>query len=282
MKVQRRSNNNLFYLIIFLIFFAVVIIASLTYRTIRSIQDSNFTSNVFNVVLISKQVYAIHFNRADKKVSYLLIRDLNPSKLKLDPLAYSVYLGLPIQAIIFDTKKQDIKDIESKYFNFSHVTNIAENPRYKKIGLNTDDLFKIYLTQKNTSPENKKLQIMSTQDFLPQRFTKTDDVLYDMFKELHVINNAVSIQVINATDINGLGNRVSRIFQNWGYDVVSVISEDHSSSQIVAHSESDMPAASAIQKVLNFPISNDNKTSIADISIIVADDVAQKLSPGSM
>lgn len=277
MNTIKRNSNSLIYLVIFFIFFFVVIISALLYKTVRIVQDSRFTGDVFNVVIVGSKVYAIHVDRSNKSMSYIAVKNLDPHSIKRDPLAYSILLGVPIQALIYDTHQSDLSPFDQNFFKFSHLMDIAGDPRFQKTGLNTDDLLKIYLTQKNTSPENKSTQSFSINDFHPSQYAKTDASLFELFKESDIINKQVSIQIINATEVNGLGARVSRIFENWGYDVVSVISGSQTSSQIILHTQSDIEDAQNIQQILNFPVHQDSSPSIADISIVIADNTAHNL-----
>lgn len=278
MKEVTKDAKNLRYLKIFLLVFIALVFISVIYKIVVNVSTSRFTSNTFNFAVVGQQTYIVHLDTSDNSLTYVTVNGNPTAPIDLSPLSYSVYFGVPIHGIIFDTQHKPLQNIDTRFFSLSHILNIISNPEYKKIGLNTTDIIKIYLAQKSVPYENKQFNSINYRDFVPQNFDRIDAVFFSLFKNTDVINKKISVQIINATDVNGLGNRVSRVFSNWGYDVVSVISDsDYTSSEIILRTD-DAYTKTNLQQIFGFPIHMDQGQAIANIIIVVAGDHAERIS----
>lgn len=276
MKNNFRDHSTVVYIIFFVIAVVIILITSILYKTVRMVQQSSFTSDSFNILVVGENAYAVHVNTVEKQMSFLTIRDIPQLPYYKDNLTYSILLGIPIHGVIYDNKKEAVSDIDS-FFSLSHVINLASNPRYKKNGLNTVDLIKVYFASESTPRDNIRSGSVSKKDFNFDNFPKVDETLYTLFKEPDIINQKISVEIINDTDINGLGGRVARVLENWGYDVVSIISDQkQTKSQVIVRTKSPRVQRD-IGKIFQLPVTIKNDQSIADITIILGDDISSKV-----
>lgn len=153
------------------------------------------------------------------------------------------------------------------------------------------DLFRLSISAYALSPSAIKEASLTP----PFNDYETDKLVSSLFKDSEIAREAVSIQVVNGTDITGFGNRLARLLSNNGGTVIAVstAAESVQSSRItyIGHKTYTISRLSQILGYPAYPLestdvsptpipleiepsisSNPNQQSISDIIIVVGED----------
>jgi hypothetical protein len=183
----------------------------------------------------------------------------------------SIKYGVPINAIVSYPSTWQIEDIEKQLFSFKKVLSLLVHPGSSFTHMNSYDYARIYFLSRQTVKDQRKYKEI-------REYTYSDDIehqiqpeLFDLFKDRTIVNDGVSVQVLNATDQPGLATEVANMLENGGYNVVSVESADPQSSRVVITGESK--TSDAITQLFKFPVKKKSGVSIADITVILGNNV---------
>lgn len=87
----------------------------------------------------------------------------------------------------------------------------------------------------------------------------------------------ISVQIINASGVSGMGKRLENILSNLGYNVVSITtSREEAKSSKIKYFDKKTYASEKLQKILEFPLEKTDKEGIADIVIIIGENSRNK------
>lgn len=94
--------------------------------------------------------------------------------------------------------------------------------------------------------------------------TLTDDAIF---------SENVSIQIVNASGVSGMGRRLERALLSRGGNVVSVATaRDVQRSSIIQYGGEETYTLAILKQVLNLPVAKLEKEAIADIVIVIGED----------
>lgn len=96
-----------------------------------------------------------------------------------------------------------------------------------------------------------------------------------------LVNERVRVDVVNSTEVAGLGNRAARVLSNIGVSVVSVDSSDKSikSCQVIANKDvQKSKTVMLIKSVFNCEIASGHTNNLWDAQIILGSDYADRFS----
>lgn len=107
---------------------------------------------------------------------------------------------------------------------------------------------------------------------------RIDKISYSFLSDPAVIKDKLSIQIINGTEITGLGNRLARFINNMGGNVIAVSTSD----RIVNHSEISYVGKKTytverLQKVLGFLEKETQQLGVSDITITIGNESLNSL-----
>lgn len=89
---------------------------------------------------------------------------------------------------------------------------------------------------------------------LPVNDYETDKLMSTFFKDSEIAREAVSIQVINGTDVSGFGNRLARLLSNCGATVIAVSTASHTvKSSRITYVGKKTYTVSRLSRILGFP-----------------------------
>lgn len=266
MKKTYKKNNNIFYLKIFFLIFFVTIFISIILKTLFLIRTSKLNQESFSVLVVGKQSTIYRINTNSAKIGVITIKNAPSVRLE-NNLDSSMLLLTPIDAII-----QDENDTQKdKYFSPANIFSIITGKRKAKfINMNAFDLMKVgYLSQK-TSSDNVSYMDINYSDLVKLGYMNDD--AKDLLKNESIINRKLSVEVINATGIDGLGARVAASLESIGYNVVSIKSSDNLKHSEISYFLIPKEYASSISQEFGIPYKLSDQQSISDIRIILARD----------
>lgn len=134
------------------------------------------------------------------------------------------------------------------------------------------DLLRLVLLSKDTIANNRVIRDIALSDNNPQNNTVIARAMND--PKLSAEN--VSIQIINASDTSGLGQRVGRILTNRGANVVDVsTAREPQSVSIIQYFGEKTYTLQEIQNLTGFQENELEKQTIANIVIILGKDSAR-------
>jgi LytR cell envelope-related transcriptional attenuator len=98
-------------------------------------------------------------------------------------------------------------------------------------------------------------------------------LLINALTDQELATENISIQIINATNISGLGQRLARLLTNLGANVIDISNaQENQKKTTIAYFGNESYTLDRIQKLLNVPVSKLNKQPIADIVITIGKD----------
>ncbi len=264
MKRKKQQGRTLKFAIVFCAFVACLVVASIAIKTLILIKNSGFDGqHRFNLAVYqTKQVSIISFSPETRSISMLNLK----GKLVNNNLGQ--YLKLPIDATLetSDMKidKQNIANDMSEIF--FHYTD-------KNTSLTIIDALKLWLFAKNI-PAN----------FIYQRDAFVNDTLTinsfasSFFIDPAISNEKITIEIVNATSVYGLANRLAVLIANIGGDVVLISSSDETqnNSQIL-YSEDLSYTIKKLSSFLGIKPIKSSKKDIADVKIVLGKDILSKL-----
>lgn len=264
MKRKKQQGNTLKFAIVFCVFVLCLIVASITIKTLILVKNSSFDGqHRFNLGVYQKrELSVISFSPDTRSISVLNLegKDLGNN--------ITQYIGLPIDATIntdhMIIDKQNLSsDMSRVLFHFDS----------KNTNLTIIDALRLWLFTKDVPT-----------DFIYQRDAMSNDTLTinsfasSFFVDSAIANEKTTIEVINATSVYGLANRLAVLIANMGGDVVLVSSSDdvQNNSQILYSGDLDY----TIQKLSSFleikPVRS-SQEDISDVTIILGKDILSRL-----
>lgn len=240
----------------------VLICISLTFKLFYIIQQSKFDpAHNFILAIVQnadvKEIIAFH--PQTPSLSVLVVSDPHTPFTMLakeDGIASDGYIQLG------DSTQAGTDVTTSLWSSILHTATW-------KSDLTIVDKIRLLLLVKSITLNNKTIQQISFSDQNPNINTLIANTLTD--QDLSTEN--ISIQVINATDTPGLGQRLGRILTNLGANIVDVSSSQKTQQKTtIAYFGNQSYTLYKLQKLLGVDATKLTKEQIADIVIIIGND----------
>ncbi len=251
-KEKSKSLNLAFY---FGIFVFLIIVISLFFKTFDVIKKSKFDGkHRFTVAVINnKNVDLISASPTDGTLLVLHIDGISsPDSLKK--------LSLPIDA--YAKTDSNFSSIVNYYF-----AKMLFNKRNFHTSLTTIDLLRLSIYSSGVDSQKvrqESISINNQKEILA--FSST------LFADPAISEEKVSIQITNATDVVGLGNRLTKYIANMGGNVVLVNSSKDSESKSRILYQKESYTVKKISEMLNIPKEKKEMNSISDVVIVIGKD----------
>jgi len=257
-KTQKKSLRLAIYfgLAIFFIF-----LLSVVFKGIDLIRESKFDgNNRFTVAVLSvNSTDIVSVSPENKRVSRLTIKDAN-SKSDI-----SEYL-IPIDSYVY------IKDYEPKNTK-SAFTNMLSGLKNSNTDLTVIDLLRLSYFVNSISNENIIEENLSIKD----NFELTR-VSSEYFVDPRLLEEGISIQITNSSDLGGFGKKLGEYITNLGGNVVLVNSSQKKESKTKLYYNEKSYTSSKVSNILNIPSEKKNLTTISDVIIIIGEDADEVLN----
>lgn len=272
-KKKNVNGNNLKTAFIFLTLVFFLIFISGIFKIITLIGQSKYDGNHRFTIAISYINSAkplteiISFAPDTHTLSHLRIPVSLKSKKETSKLA-----AIPIDGFISVSNQNGQKITEQEVG--SEIQSILLSYRDLKTDLTIIDVFRIWLFSKTLSSNS-----VSVKDITGlQNATIEDNVLSTLFNDYTFSQEKNSIEIINSADISGLGNRIARVLNNMGGNVISVSTSDKTAqtSQILYFGDKTY-TVEKLGKVLGLSTFKTEKQGISDVTIILGKDSANYL-----
>lgn len=260
-RKKNLAKNNLRVAFIFCVLLTLLILISLIFKLFFLIQRSSFDGEHRFTIVVSDTLgknEVISFAPQTQTISVL--RFPKSANLKILPI--------PIDGTVFFKKDKELK-IQSKLKTMLlHYNNLSTN-------LTIIDIARLSLFARTVFPSS----ITELEFPTPKGEEATLDALvidkisFQLFSDPTILEEKVSIAIINGTGQLGLGNRLARLITNMGGNVVTVSTADSvvNTSEIF-YSNGRTYTLKRLNKVLGFKTVIAKKQGITEMTIIIGKD----------
>lgn len=260
-KNKQKSNLNLAIGFIGLVFFIVII--SFVFKVFWIVKESQFDgSNKFNLAIYDNRgIGVISFSPKEKSISVLELEDKNYN----NPAAS---LQIPIDGYqVFTNKEFNYSNISSSLF-----TSIFSDTGSRE-GMTFLDVFRLALFSRTVSSnsiyERKLLKQHSE--------TEKSALLSITFRDPSILTEGKTIEVVNATDVAGLGNRLANLVSHMGGNVILVSSDENKKNSKIIYFKDSGYTVNKFSDYLGFPLEKGESSGLADVIMIIGQDSLSKL-----
>ena len=238
----------------FAVFFVVlvggVIFLSLILRIFFLLKESKFDGSSHFTLQLSEQggrVQYISFSPQNSSIGILTFKNT------------SFPLEIPI-----DAKTSSTSEIESKNLKPFFLKMMFDFRNQKEV--NFIDFFRFFIFSQ-TIKENAISQVLISQY---SDKAKVDSITSTFFVDPRIQEEKLNIEVINATEVYGLGNKLANLISNTGANVVLVSTGDLKKVSLIEYSEPSY-TVEKLSKILKFKKIKTSKKSLADVTLIIGD-----------
>lgn len=262
-KKEKADNLKIAKLFILLVFGLIFLSALL--KTFFLFKQSKFDGlHKINVAFISKETTNVaSFSPQGKSISILQMNgEEKGSNL-------SKFLQVPIDGQIKTNKSINEKNISSALFK----TFFTFGSSFKDLTI--IDILRVFLFTRSVSANS-----IYVRDFSPSLNNSQKLTLISLtFIDPSIYQENQSIEIVNATNIFGLGSRLATLVTNIGGNVILVSSPNsvNNKSKIV-YSGDKTYTVKKLGGVLGFPLEKAEKKGIADVIIIIGTDKVSKIN----
>lgn len=268
--MTKEKKNSLSYVKIFIAIFALIFLAAIIFKGYESFVNRQFTANVFNILVVSdKYVGVIGVDEAEKRLNAAIVTDNLSSIKKRNILTQSINFGVPIHAYVVFPEGTTPSSPTRSFFSFDNIQKISADAKIDKKNISLFDWLKIYFLVKKINDEMIDIKTYASINDVSKLLPQEDEAF---FRDSKITERKTSLQVINGTTINGLGNRIGDMFSRTGFNVVSVVTNSFEESAIYYSDESALPDAKFLSKTFNFPLIQSDEHRIASITLVIGED----------
>ncbi len=258
-KTGLKKKSNTYYAFIFASIVLFLILVSLISKVLIVVRGSVYDANQrFNMAIFNNQSTKILSLSSNSKTASIL----NLGE-KLDIKSLSNYLAIPIDATIKSDFLDTNQEVDNLFFQ------MALNYSKIETKMTIVDLVRIFILLKNIPEKN----IAEDNITFGMNESMIDNIVSQLFKDEKIQKDQKTIQIINGTNISGLGNKLARLITNIGGDVILVAtSEKVEKKSLIYYIGEQSYTVGRLAEILNFNLVNSSNLGIADVTIIIGED----------
>ncbi len=258
-KAQHEKSSSLKTFFIYLSVVLTLITASLILKTASLIKESKYKGGHFILSISEKEKvikFAI-FNTEPNDISILRVSD---NKVIKDDVFEN--FGILADGNMEISKDQDPNDIGIQMQEFLFYN-------HKNSNINLYDSLRFFLLSRTVAQKDMEKEEISIND----ETQDLDKKILSITSDKIVSKENISIQIINQTDVSGLGQMLERAFKNIGANVVSVTSSKNSNEKsIIEYAGEKTYTLERIGRLTGLPIEEVEDERIADITVKIGND----------
>lgn len=266
---SKKTFSNLLLLKIFILFVGILVLASLISKGVALFVNRSFDESSFTLLVKSSDgTRIIYFDREFKSINIFSVPD---SQVDDDStLKNSLNFMIPIDGTV--TIKNS--DSEENLFSAGYLLRLMMDRDVRLSGLNNFDLIQIYFFAKSVRHSDIISTTIEKQVF---ENGEESDLLFDSIKNEVIINEKKDIEIYNATEIDGFGGKVAQMLKNEGFNVIITKSREKSSTSKILFKGDKSKTSERLEKLFSIVAQQENGNSIADITLIIGDDIGHKI-----
>jgi hypothetical protein len=261
-KKSLHENKSLKTVYLYLFVVLLLICISSAVKIYFMYQQSKFDSTHEFVLAIIQQNFVKEIIAFDPENSTISLLDIQDTNLPYKTLAKNYGIVTDGYVSIDPTQNVQTDLNQLIWSSIIHTATWQSN-------LTALDKFRLLLFSRSVSINNKSVQSISLRNQTPGLNTLISTALNDQ----DISSENVTIQIINATNVTGLGQRLGKVLTNMGANVVDVSSSDSvQSSSTIAYYGNKSYTSERLQKFLGIKAYTFSKQTIADIVITIGTD----------
>lgn len=264
---EPQSQGPFAYLKFFVMFVAILLVASFILRIGFMMVESKFQDPSFYVLTqFDGRPYVVHFDTNSRKI-YSVEMSLKVF-FKGKKLKTSLESGMPIDAFVQGKRLEDIVSIPSIIMYV-----LAPTGGSNINGVNAVDLFKLWMVTWQTNVSDKGTVNLSKNG---ENFTHQQAV-YDALKDPGIVNEKVSVEIVNRSGVDGAGNKFAIMLKNIGVNVISISTKKEISKSVIINRSSGSKTINKLLHLLGFGYKESEAPGIADVTIELGKDIKKQL-----
>lgn len=267
--MEKNSYVGLKYLKFFFLIVILFIVGAVILKIGSEIFQSKFRNNAFSVLYIAKDSKLIYVDKNTKEVLYLALGDMRKYTKGKNYLGVSFALGLPINAMILDSKPP--ANI-SEFMTSQNEWRLLFDGNVTLKNMNRYDIHKVIEAMRGALEDNRVEERVDI--FKKEDMRRVEEHFVDS-----AINNVqYTIEIENGTSINGLGNQLATILGREGFNVIAVRTARPEIASYIAYPEKENIYVNSLIGLTGFDYKREKVSSAADITIFLGDDLEAMLS----
>ena len=257
-KKVRVEKHNAKIAIIFFVFVVSIVFASLIFKAVLILRQSNFDGNHRFTISVSnqKKLTIISFSPSTNSISVLKLDG------EIKNLDVNRFLEIPIDGFVKASSLETNRDVATL------LSNIIFDYKDIKTNLTIADIFRLFLVSKTTPLNDVTTSHISSS--LESAYV--DKIVAQLFNDAEIEKENQTVEIVNATSVTGLGARLARLITNMGGKVVQVSTENkQQKNSLILYNGRRTYTVEKLNKVLGFKTTQIGKQSIADITIVLGE-----------
>lgn len=243
--MSRKKSGNLQFAAFFFILVGAIIFLSLVLRAFFLLKESKFDgSSHFSLEVKNNKTQFLSFSPQNSTIGILTFQNI--------PAPFEI----PKDARITTNIEINSKSLKSSLFKM-----MFEFQTHKEV--NIVDLFRLLLFSETVKDSSISEKLISDK-------AEINSIISKYFQDPKIVDEKLSIEIINTTDIYGLGNKFANLIANMGGNVVLVSTGDTKKESTIEYNV-DSYTADKIAKILKFrKVKKESMVkSLADITVII-------------
>ena len=258
MPKKNGGDGNMRLAGLFVLLVIGLIVLSSIFKIVFLVKDSRFDgAHKFNIEFVGKNTISlVSFSPQGKSISILKVR-----KNSNDSLSKTY-------GIIIDGKIVLKNDLQSKNISAALIKSVFPFENSVK-NLTIIDLTRLFLFSRTVAQNS----IYERELFKQYNEAQQSTIVSLTFTDPQIYQENQSIEIVNATNVYGLGGRLATLINNLGGNVILVTSEKNEiESSKISYSKEKTYTIKKIGEYLDFPFEKTDKKGIADVIIIIGKD----------
>lgn len=254
-----KTDSSLRILRVFIVIVLLAIVSSLGFRLFTLVNESQFhASHDFTVAFIHKKdVDLVVVHPQLKAVSHLEVRGA-------DNLADARReVGFIEDAVVTLDRPFSDPDKLSRYF-----FQAAFHREGTQSSLSIYDLIRLGISTRGTTQATLDSEAIR----IPTGDPATEKIIEELFYDQSLVDESISIGIINASDTPGLGSYLERVLTNLGASVLTVKNGDPRTSSVITYTGDKSYTVTRIGKLLHIPVEKSSMSGLSDIIITIGKD----------
>lgn len=252
-KKEKSKNLNLAFYFGFFVFLIITI--SLVFKIIDEVKKSKFDgNNRFTVaIMYKKSSDVVSISPREGTLTMLRVENATGSKILRN-------LSIPIDSYV----KAQSQFSQSPKLIFAKM---LLNRKNLETDLNVLDLLKLSIRSLGIDERKIKEESSSV-----KKSEALSALISSLFIDDLISSEKISIQITNATQVSGLGNKIAKYLTNMGGSVALVSSSKEIEGESKIIYEGKSYTVRKISQIMDLPIEKKEMNSITDVIIIIGRD----------
>ncbi len=266
MKKIQKEHDTIIYLKIFIFVVGVLVFLSLSFKLLKLVTNRKFNTYSFNILQVSKNnSKLIHIDSNENVLAEITLNKID--KHKPDEIITTAELAfqVPIDGLIVSSNSSVPQLLSLK----SALSALMGTFSSKYYNLNSLDILKSYLVTRSLKSENK-----TSINLVGKNITDTRKFLREIINEETLLNEKTSIEIINSTDVVGLGTKVASMLESAGFDIVVINNGRNQKKTKIIKRIADNETVKRLERLFSAKGEKREAGAVADVTVVVGEDFA--------